>query len=135
MALKWTDVLDIAIELNDAHPDAIEAMMRAEHGDPFAVLGPHEVGEGQWEVRAVLPEARAATVVIGDTRVPMERRHPAGFFVASFAHPQRPDYRLAVEGWDNTERTRRDPYEYGATLNQQDIGLMILELIWVRSCL
>ena len=21
MALKWTDVLDIAIELNDAHPD------------------------------------------------------------------------------------------------------------------
>ncbi len=106
------------------HPDAVEAMMRAEHGDPFAVLGPHETAEGQWEVRAVLPEARAATVVIGDTRVPMERRHPAGFFVASFPHPQRPDYRIAVEGWDNTERTRRDPYEYGATLTQQEIGLL-----------
>ena len=106
------------------HPDAVEAMMRAEHGDPFSVLGPHETAEGQWEIRAVLPEARAATVVIGETRVPMERRHPAGFFVAGVAHPQRPDYRIAVEGWDNTERLRRDPYEYGATLDQQEIGLL-----------
>ena len=106
------------------HPDAVEAMMRAEHGDPFSVLGPHETAEGQWEIRAVLPEARAATVVIGETRVPMERRHPAGFFVAGVTHPRRPDYRIAVEGWDNTERLRRDPYEYGATLDQQEIGLL-----------
>ncbi|MGY2052804.1 1,4-alpha-glucan branching protein GlgB [Methylobacterium sp. JK268] len=106
------------------HPDAIEAIMAANHGDPFAVLGPHEVAPGQWEVRAVLPEARAAALVIGDTRVEMERRHPAGFFVGAVAHRGRPDYRIAVEAWDNTERVRRDPYEFGATLAQDEIALL-----------
>ncbi|WP_407521036.1 1,4-alpha-glucan branching protein GlgB [Methylobacterium oryzisoli] len=106
------------------HPDAIEAVMAANHGDPFAVLGPHEVAPGQWEVRAVLPEARAATVLVGETRIDMERRHPAGFFVGAFAHQGRPDYRLAVEGWDNAERVRRDPYEFGATLEQLEIQLL-----------
>ncbi|GJD99533.1 1,4-alpha-glucan branching protein GlgB [Methylobacterium isbiliense] len=106
------------------HPDAVEAIMAANHGDPFAVLGPHEVAPGQWEVRAVLPEARAATVLLGETRIDMERRHPAGFFVGAFAHQGRPDYRLAVEGWDNTERVRRDPYEFGPTLQQLEIQLL-----------
>ncbi|WP_244424836.1 1,4-alpha-glucan branching protein GlgB [Methylobacterium nodulans] len=106
------------------HPDAVEAIMAANHGDPFAVLGPHEIGPGQWEVRAVLPEARAAAVILGDTRIEMERRHPAGFFVGAFAHDRRPDYRIAVEAWDNTERVRRDPYEFGETLDQDEIHLL-----------
>ncbi|MFE1602802.1 1,4-alpha-glucan branching protein GlgB [Methylobacterium sp. ID0610] len=105
-------------------PDAVEAIMAANHGDPFAVLGPHEVAPGQWEVRAVLPEARAAALIVGETRIEMERRHPAGFFVGSVAQERRPDYRIAVEGWDNTERVRRDPYEFGATLTQDEIGLL-----------
>ncbi|WP_018263127.1 1,4-alpha-glucan branching protein GlgB [Methylobacterium sp. WSM2598] len=106
------------------HPDAVEAIMAAGHGDPFAVLGPHEVSPGRWEVRAVLPEARAAALILGEARIEMERRHPAGFFVGAFAHEGRPDYRIAVEAWDNTERLRRDPYEFGTTLNQAEIGLL-----------
>ncbi|WFT83723.1 1,4-alpha-glucan branching protein GlgB [Methylobacterium sp. CB376] len=98
--------------------------MAAGHGDPFAVLGPHEVSPGRWEVRAVLPEARAAALILGEARIEMERRHPAGFFVGAFAHEGRPDYRIAVEAWDNTERLRRDPYEFGTTLNQAEIGLL-----------
>ena len=32
---------------------AIEALLRAEHGDPFAVLGLHACGE-MWELRVLL---------------------------------------------------------------------------------
>ncbi|WP_298966869.1 1,4-alpha-glucan branching protein GlgB [uncultured Methylobacterium sp.] len=106
------------------HPDAIEAVMAANHGDPFAILGPHEVAPGQWEVRAVLPEARAASVLVGEQRHDMVRRHPGGFFVGAFASDRRPDYRIAIEGWDNAERTRRDPYEFGTTLDPEEIRLL-----------
>lgn len=37
------------------HPDAIAAVMAADHGDAFGVLGPHQVAPGTWEVRAILP--------------------------------------------------------------------------------
>jgi 1,4-alpha-glucan branching enzyme len=60
---------------------AVEAIVRAEHGDPFGYLGPHQAGEGVWEVRAMLPEARAAFVERDGESIPMERRHEAGFFV------------------------------------------------------
>ncbi|MFM9709709.1 GlgB N-terminal domain-containing protein, partial [Streptomyces galilaeus] len=34
----------------------VRALMRAEHGDPFAVLGPHQTRDGL-QVRALLPGA------------------------------------------------------------------------------
>jgi hypothetical protein len=37
---------------------AIEAIVKGLHGDPFAVLGPHQVTPLSWEVRAMLPRAR-----------------------------------------------------------------------------
>ena len=43
---------------------AVAAIVAAEHGDPFGVLGPHEVAPGVWEVRAMLPEASAAAVTL-----------------------------------------------------------------------
>ena len=44
-------------------PDAeVRALMRAEHGDPFAVLGPHDSDDGLW-VRALLPGAQAVAVM------------------------------------------------------------------------
>ena len=45
-------------------PEAeVRALMRAEHGDPFAVLGPHRTDEGLW-VRALLPGARSVAVLL-----------------------------------------------------------------------
>ncbi len=44
-------------------PAAIEAIARGEHGDPFAVLGPHAVnleGKPAVVVRTFLPEADRA---------------------------------------------------------------------------
>ena len=82
------------------HPDAIKAVMSADHGDPFSVLGPHQVGPGAWEVRAVLPEARSATLLVGGGRVSFERRHPDGFFVAPVKSEGRPLYEIELELWD-----------------------------------
>ena len=103
------------------HPDAVAAVMAASHGDPFSVLGPHQVGPEAWEVRAVLPEAKGATLLVGAERTPFERVHPDGFFVASVKSEGRPLYEIAVEGWDGTERRRHDPYGFGSALEQHDI--------------
>ncbi|SFG48692.1 1,4-alpha-glucan branching protein GlgB [Methylobacterium gossipiicola] len=111
-------------ETRGVHPDAVAAIMAATHGDPFAVLGPHEVGPGVWEVRAVLPEAKSATLLTGGKRIPFERRHPEGFFVARVETQGRPLYELAVEDWDGSERTRHDPYGFGPSLEQHDIDAL-----------
>ena len=46
----------------------IEAIAGGYHGDPFRILGPHRVrkarGRDRWEVRAFLPQAAAADVLI-----------------------------------------------------------------------
>ena len=42
----------------------IEAIAGGYHGDPFHVLGPHSVSREQWEVRAFLPQAETAAVVL-----------------------------------------------------------------------
>jgi 1,4-alpha-glucan branching enzyme len=113
-----------APETRGAHPDTVAALMAANHGDPFSVLGPHEVGPSAWEVRAVLPEAKAATLLTGGKRIPFERKHPDGFFVAKLESQGRPLYELAVEDWDGTERTRHDPYGFGSSLEQHDIDAL-----------
>ena len=42
-------------------PKDIEALVRAEHPDPFAILGPHEDEAGGQVIRAFLPAAPSAT--------------------------------------------------------------------------
>ncbi|MFQ5401069.1 MAG: 1,4-alpha-glucan branching protein GlgB [Anaerolineae bacterium] len=62
----------------------MEAIVGGYHGDPFAVLGPHQVEDGL-VVRAFLPQAvevdlalRKGTAVYD--RIPMRRVHDAGFY-------------------------------------------------------
>src|SRR6195952_4686528 len=106
------------------HPDAIAALMDANHGDPFAVLGPHRVGTGAWEVRAVLPEARSATLVMDGRTVPFEKRHPDGFYVARVEGEGRPLYEIEVEFWDGTKRRRFDPYGFGSSIEPYDVSTL-----------
>ena len=65
-------------------PHAIRAVVDGEHGDPFAVLGPHRVqtpGGAVVAVRAIVPGAAAVRVLPADAPpTPMERLHPVGFF-------------------------------------------------------
>src|ERR1035441_3771506 len=67
--------------------EEIEAIVGGYHGDAFRILGPHSVrrkgGQARWEVRAFLPQAESAGVIIGAERVAMSKQHARGFFVAS----------------------------------------------------
>ena len=98
-------------------------MVEARHGDPFAVLGPHEAKPGSWEVRAMLPGAPSAVVLPegGGEPVPMTRVHPDGFFVARIEGRDRPWYRLRVD-WPAGRQEMRDAYSYGPTPGFEEMG-------------
>ena len=59
----------------------VDAIVDARHGDPFAVLGPHDTADG-CVVRAFVPHAEFLDVLgrDGSVAVRLERRHDAGFF-------------------------------------------------------
>jgi 1,4-alpha-glucan branching enzyme len=104
--------------------DAIEAVVSGRHADPFAVLGPHEVGPGQWDIRVLLPSARSVDVLAWDgvtTLATMERRHDAGLFAARIQADQRPGYRLRIETAIGTS-IRYDPYSYGPVISDQELS-------------
>ena len=101
----------------------IQAIANAAHGDPFAVLGPHEVEAGTWEIRAMLPQAgRVVAVGLDDEQelAELTRIHPAGFYAATVAAKERPGYRLRIAEGDK-ETVVRDPYSFGSSLQDQDV--------------
>ncbi len=95
-------------------PKAVAAIVEARHGDPFAVLGPHEIRPGKYEIRAMLPGAIAVAVLIDGKSepIPMTLIDPAGFFVAVVVASTRPGYRLRVT-WPKEVQAIHDPYSYG----------------------
>ena len=116
-ALKASPAQPFAVALDD-----LAAIVEARHGDPFAVLGPHPVGDAH-EIRAMLPGAEAVSVLV-DGRpdpVPMTRLDRAGFFVARVGMRERPWYRLRIE-WPGGVEETRDPYGYGPTPGFEDTG-------------
>jgi 1,4-alpha-glucan branching enzyme len=106
--------------------EEIEAVVGGYHGDSFRILGPHAVrGRGtlpRWEVRAFLPQARCAAVLLGDETVPMEKRHDQGFYVASLPGAVRP-YRLRIERWEGAAADFEDPYRFPPLLSDFDLHL------------
>src|SRR5574340_481074 len=67
--------------------EEVEAIIDGYHGDAFRILGPHAVrkrgNQPRWEVRAFLPQAESAEVVLAGRACPMAKRHAAGFFVGA----------------------------------------------------
>ena len=110
---------------------AMEAIVRGEHGDPFAVLGPHRVttnGRVGTAVRAFVPDARAVRLVGPD--VPgapheMTRIHTEGLFEVVVSGRAAPfAYRLEVDGVDGKRSTVDDPYRFATTLGDYDRHLL-----------
>ncbi|MDA7418221.1 1,4-alpha-glucan branching protein GlgB [Xenophilus arseniciresistens] len=102
------------------------ALMRAEHPDPFGVLGPHETNEGLC-VRALLPGAQAVGVVhagSGDPLAMLQRQGDSALFTALVpAAPARLGYRLHVH-WDSHTQLLEDPYRFGPMLGDTDVWLL-----------
>jgi 1,4-alpha-glucan branching enzyme len=104
-------------------PGDIGAIAGGYHGNPFAVLGPHEsvAAPGAWEVRAFLPEAEWVEVLMEGSAAGMERVHDSGFWAARIGwNPG--VYRLRV-GAGGGERIVEDPYRFGPMLSEDDIYL------------
>ncbi len=105
----------------------LDSFLAATHGDPFAFLGPHRVGD-QWVVRVFEPRAVEVEVVdvhkAGRT-TPAERVHDAGFFEAVLpeAGEELPAYRLRFKDAAGHEWENADPYSFGPLLGELDLHL------------
>ena len=105
---------------------AMNALLGAYHGDPFAVLGMHAAGN-RLAVRILRPDARAITVlrVADGKKFPAKRLHEAGFFEAILpAGELEPfDYELEAVSHDGHPWTFHDPYSFGQILGPMDLHL------------
>src|SRR5579884_1924317 len=99
----------------------VEAIVGGYHGDPFRILGPHRVKNG-WEVRAFLPQATEASVLMNGRAEPMQRTDAQGFFCASLDRdPGR--YKLRLKLWNGTEQDVEDAYRFPPLLTDFDLHL------------
>ncbi len=100
----------------------VDALVRAEHGDPFSILGPHPDGDGL-VIRAYLPNALGVEVLdrSGGTALGgMEQGQVPGLFFIRLANPQ--PYLLRIR-WAGGEQVTEDPYSFGPQLGEMDIYL------------
>jgi 1,4-alpha-glucan branching enzyme len=108
--------------------DEIEQLVRAEHWDPFAILGPHPAGEGSGEtiVRAFVPEAVEVSLIPDGAparSIPMKSVHDAGLYEAALPPGSSLRYRLRiVDRWGNVSE-RHDPYAFPPFLSDFDLHL------------
>ena len=91
-----------------------DALLGARHGDPFAVLGPHD-----GVITALLPDATAVTIVTKAGETPMDRIDPRGVWAGPGAAP----YRLRAEYPAGTHEAA-DAYAYPSTLGPLDLHLL-----------
>ncbi|MBI5854228.1 MAG: 1,4-alpha-glucan branching protein GlgB [Nitrospirae bacterium] len=108
----------------------MELLIRAEHWDPFTLLGPHplnEQGTTMTVVRAFLPEAEEATVLLdqaNDKALPMTKVHEAGLFEATIRQTFDPSrYRLRVRDRWGGITERHDPYAFAPFITDFDLHL------------
>jgi 1,4-alpha-glucan branching enzyme len=102
---------------------AIEAIAHARHGDPFSVLGPHDV-PGGCAVRAFLPDATSVELISRDGRdrlATLERVEASGLWCGVM--PSRVPYRLRISYGEIT-REIEDTYSFGPSLGEVDIYLL-----------
>jgi len=108
-------------------PRALEAIVSSSHGDPFAVLGPHEVAPGVWDIRAFIPWGETVEAIgYHDESVlaPFETLHPSGFRVARVTAKERPGYRIRITQ-DQFGHVIYDPYSFGSALADYDIAAIV----------
>jgi 1,4-alpha-glucan branching enzyme len=108
-------------------PAAAEALVRGDHGDPFALLGVHDLPDGRLVVRSFQPQAARVWLIdaaSGRAAGEFSRVHADGLFALPLpdrAAPAR--YRLRLEiGPDTVEID--DPYRFPPILGELDVYLM-----------
>ncbi len=107
-------------------PQDLNLLLRAEHADPFGVLGLHSVN-GTQVVRALRPDAKTLAVVDRadpKTKFEAQRIAEAGVFEAAInGRSDRFDYVLEVTNWAGNTIQVADPYSFGPLLGELDMHL------------
>lgn len=110
--------------------EGIDRLVKAEHGNPRELLGPHPTSLNSTPaivVRHYAPEARSASVIPdlpGSKPVPMTRVHEAGLFEALLPHESGSMlYRIRVTDCDGVESERHDPYAFAPLVTDLDLHL------------
>ena len=101
----------------------MDALIRAEHRDPFSMLGPHSDGKDGQVIRAYLPNALAVRVLSRDGERDLGEltmSDKPGFFAGHF--PVREPYLLKIN-WATGEQITEDPYSFGQLLGEMDLYL------------
>ncbi|MBI5410602.1 MAG: 1,4-alpha-glucan branching protein GlgB [Nitrospirae bacterium] len=108
----------------------VERLVKAEHWDPFVLLGPHPVvrnGAPATVVRTFLPEARSVGLLLegGEGEpIPMTSIHEAGLFEATMpASGEQIRYKLRATERGGRVTDRHDPYAYPPQLTDFDLHL------------
>jgi 1,4-alpha-glucan branching enzyme len=106
--------------------EEIEAIVGGYHGDAFRILGPHGIrkkgGQARWEVRAFLPQAESAEVLVDGRRCAMAKMHAQGFFCATLNGDPHA-YTICARLWDGREVAIDDPYRFGPRISDADLYL------------
>lgn len=97
-------------------PEQIDRIVWNQHHNPFEVLGPHMIqqdGKTVWAVRAYLPTAQTACVVIPNDRAEykMENSHNPHFFECVIETEELINYQIKYSEGDH-ERFIYDPYAF-----------------------
>jgi 1,4-alpha-glucan branching enzyme len=103
-------------------PGTAAAITEGRHGDPYAVLGPHQVGKG-WVVTAFVPGAEKLSLIVAG-EAPVAAVPVAGFdglFQANML--KNAPYRLRAQG-HGTEWEFDDAYRFGPVLGELDEYLL-----------
>jgi 1,4-alpha-glucan branching enzyme len=104
-------------------PGAIDSLLRARHGDPFSLLGPHMV-QGGCAIRAFLPEADGVEILARGSRTvqgTLERIRPEGFYTGIMGDCV--PYVLRIHRGGATHEIE-DPYSFGLLLGEMDVYLL-----------
>ena len=101
--------------------EQLAQIVRGEHGDPHAVLGPHP-HDGTVTVRVLKPLASSVTVRYADGETRLEHEYE-GIWVGVLPMPDVPDYRVAV-AYDGGPSVVDDPYRFLPTLGEVDLHLI-----------
>jgi 1,4-alpha-glucan branching enzyme len=113
----------------------MEAIIGGYHGDAFSVLGPHPINRDQtepeedipepperWAIRAFLPQAKSAHVLLGGERIPLRKCDPNGFYCVDLS--SRPEaYRFEIESWHGGTSVIEDPYRFPPIITEFDLYL------------
>ncbi len=109
--------------------EQVDRLLRAEHYDPFQVLGVHFTRKKKLTavVRCFQPHAKSVFLVVDDNEIPMNKVRDEGLFEVEIDPGQVNDqdldpytYQYKITYFDGVVQTVNDPYRFTPILGEQD---------------